>query len=67
MKIKDLEVGMIVWNGCNILGVKGSTLPKDVDNFEVEKVNGNRFDYEIVFKSKEERQLFFKIMKEFKV
>ena len=67
MKIKDLEIGMIVWNGYNILGVKGSTLPKDVDNFEVKKVNENRFDYEIVFKSKEEKQLFLKIMKEFKV
>ena len=67
MKIKDLEIGMIVWNGYNILGVKGSTLPKEVDNFEVRKVNVTRFDYEIVFKSKEEKQLFFKIMKEFKV
>lgn len=67
MKIKDLEVGMIVWNGYNILGVKGGTLPKEVDNFEVKKINGNRFDYEIVFKNKDERQLFFKIMKEFKV
>ena len=64
MKIKDLEVGMIVWNGRNVLGVTGTTLPKEFDNFEVTKVRGNYFDYEIVFKSKEERELFKKIRKE---
>lgn len=64
MKIKDLEVGMIVWNGHNILGVSGATLPKELDNFEVVKVSGNYFDYEIVFKSREERELFKKIRKE---
>ena len=64
MKIKDLEVGMIVWNGHNVLGVTGITLPKEFDDFEVAKVSGNYFDYEIVFKSKEERELFKKIRKE---
>ena len=64
MKIKDLEVGMIVWNGHNVLGVTGTTLPKEFDNFEVVKVSGNYFDYEIVFKNKEERELFKKIRKE---
>ena len=64
MKIKDLEVGMIVWNGYDILGITGITLPKEFENFEVVKVRGNYFDYEIVFKSKEERELFKKIKKE---
>ena len=64
MKIKDLEVGMIVWNGYNVLGVTGTTLPKELDNFEVTKVRGNYFDYEIVFKNREERELFKKIRKE---
>ena len=49
MKIKDLEVGMIVWNGYDILGITCITLPKEFDNFEVTKVRGNYFDYEIVF------------------
>ena len=64
MKIKDLEVGMIVWNGHNVLGVTGTTLPKELDDFEVTKVRGNYFDYEIVFKNREERELFKKIRKE---
>lgn len=64
MKIKDLAVGMIVWHNYNILGITGATLPKELDDFEVAKVSGNYFDYEIVFKSKEERKQFNEIMKE---
>lgn len=64
MKIKDLAVGMIVWHNNNILGITGDALPKELDNFEVAKVIGNYFDYEIVFRSKEERKQFNEIMKE---
>lgn len=64
MKIKDLEVGMIVWKNNDILGITGISIPKEFDDFEVAKVNGNYFDYEIVFRSKEERKLFNEIMKE---
>lgn len=64
MKIKDLAVGMIVWHNNNILGITGVTIPKELDDFEVAKVRGNYFDYEIVFKNKEEQKLFNEIMKE---
>lgn len=64
MKIKDLSVGMIVWHNNDILGITGISIPKEFDDFEVAKVSGNYFDYEIVFRSKEERKQFNEIMKE---
>lgn len=64
MKIKDLKVGMIVWHNNDILGITGVSIPKELDDFEVAKVRGNYFDYEIVFKNKEEQKLFNEIMRE---
>lgn len=64
MKIKDLEVGMVVWKNNDILGITGISIPKELDDFEVAKVSGNYFDYEIVFRNKEERKQFNEIMKE---
>lgn len=47
-KVKDLEYGMIVWQGNNVLGVKGVDLPKKYYNKLCKKVDGNRWDYELI-------------------
>lgn len=46
-KIKDLPNGMIVWYKNKVLGVTGCTLPKEFEEYDVRKIIGNGFDYEI--------------------
>lgn len=62
MKIKELKDGSIVWYKNTILGIKGFTLSKDFDEFEVVKIEGNPFDYEL--KAKKTKQGFIKIEEE---
>ena len=47
MKVKELKDGSIVWYKNTIFGIKGVTLSKTLDELEVEKINGNPFDYEV--------------------
>ena len=47
MRIKDLPNGIIVWYGDLVVGVKGMTLKEKYHEFEVFKVGGNPFDYEL--------------------
>lgn len=47
MKIKELKDGSIVWYKNTVFGIKGLTLSKTLDDFEVEKIKGNPFDYEL--------------------
>lgn len=47
MKVKELKDGSIVWYKNTILGIKGLTLSKTLDELEVEKIKGNPFDYEL--------------------
>lgn len=46
LKISELETGMIIWNNkCEILGIVGSTLPKELYESYCVKLAGNPFDY----------------------
>lgn len=47
-KIGDLPDGSIIWSGYNILGVKGTTLPKKYYDSSYTKVLNNPLDFEIV-------------------
>lgn len=51
LKIKELEEGMIIWKGNDeILGITGATLPEEYYEMYCKKVEGNRFDYQLVEK-----------------
>lgn len=50
MKISELATGSIVWKGKTILGIKGVTLPEQLNDYDCTNLEGNDFDYEIVFK-----------------
>lgn len=53
LKIKELEDGMIIWKGNDeIVGITGATLPKEYYEMYCKKVEGNRFDYQLVEKVK---------------
>ena len=59
IKVKDLPNGVIVWYKNTILGIKGSTLSNEFDEFYVEKCVGNVFDYELL--AKKTRQGYIKL------
>ena len=48
IKISDLPVGCIIWNGFNILGITKSTLPEKYYDKYCKKIAGNDFDYELI-------------------
>lgn len=50
IKISDLEMGKIIWDGDNILGVTGLTLPKDYYDYDCIPIPGNSVDYQIIRK-----------------
>lgn len=47
MLVKELDRGMIVWKGNTVLGITGATLPEKYNSYEVEKIPGNFFDWEL--------------------
>ena len=46
LKIKELPVGMIIWNKSNILGITGATLPKQYYEYYCTKIFGNEFVFD---------------------
>lgn len=52
MKVKDMPNGAILWNGCDILGIKGSTLEvvhgDKYYDYECAQETGNTIDFSIV-------------------
>lgn len=54
MKVKDMPNGAILWNGYNILGIKGNTLEKKYgnkyDECECIQESGNPIDFSLIEK-----------------
>jgi hypothetical protein len=47
MLIKDMPTGAILWFESVVIGVKDITLDKFYEDYKCNKINGNRFDYEL--------------------
>lgn len=54
MKVKDMPEGTILWNGYNILGIKGNTLEEKYgnkyDECECIQESGNSIDFSLIKK-----------------
>ena len=48
IKISDLPCGLIIWGKNTILGITKATLPEKYYDMYCVKVDGNKFDYELV-------------------
>ena len=52
MKVKDMPNGTILWNGYNILGIKGSTLEnkygEEYYDYDCTQEQGNPIDYSLI-------------------
>lgn len=46
--IKELPIGMIIWNKNNILEITGATLPQKYYEYYCTKIIGNDLDFELV-------------------
>ena len=50
LKIKEIEIGSIVWKKSTILGIKGATLDERYFNYDCIQVGNSPYDYEIIYK-----------------
>lgn len=54
MKVKDMPEGTILWNGYNILGIKGNTLETKYGdkyyNYDCIQESGNPIDFSLIKK-----------------
>ena len=52
MKVKDMPNGAILWNGYNILGIKGNTLEEKYGDkyydYDCIQENGNLIDFSLI-------------------
>lgn len=57
MKVKDMPEGTILWNGYNILGIKGNTLETKYGdkyyNYDCIQESGNPIDFSLIKKIEE--------------
>lgn len=54
MKVRDMSKGTILWNGCNILGIKGYTLEEKYGekyyDYDCIQESGNPIDFSLIKK-----------------
>lgn len=60
MKVKDMPNGTILWNGYNILGIKGSTLENKYGekyyDYDCTQEQGNPIDYSLIKRQRRTKQ-----------